>query len=223
MLLLVLQFIWNWKISLQLRCVCPRAFKSFLQKRTLVSLIRAWVGSQVLHWSQPMSELFPADQCVFNLICIFVAFWYFRPINLCAGSLWNWVFLCKCKVQSNGGQPRKMLFDTPFMIIFVWVNWNHNIYQLYFNHDYPYYLGLRQQSAKPIGGELKLLVGNINKSFKSSLQPGKGVFFHFIGTNGNLNPGKWKKIVGEKFQAVRCMLPGVNVQPEPVRLSVLVV
>ena len=120
-----------------------------------------------------MSELFPADRCVFNLICIFVAFWYFpqRLINLCASSLWNWVFVCKCKVKAIGGQLKQMLVNSS-MIIFFFVIY----YDIYLFIDcisimiiYPYYLRLRQQSAKLIGGKLKLLVGNINKSFECRL------------------------------------------------------
>ena len=133
--------------------------------------IWAWVRSQAMHWSPPMSELFPAHQCVFNLICIFVAFWYFRQrlINLCASSLWNWVIVCKCKVQAIGGQLKKMLVNSSIMMIFVFV-----IYYLFIDcisimNIYPYYLRLRQQSAKLIGGKLKLLVGNINKSFECRL------------------------------------------------------
>ena len=53
-------------------------------------------------------------------------------------------------------------------------------------------LRLWQETAKLIGGELKLLVGDVNKSFKRRLQSGKRVFFHFVRTNGNLNP--WKLV-----------------------------
>ena len=55
-------------------------------------------------------------------------------------------------------------------------------------------LRLGQETAKLIGGELKLLIGNINKSFKGRLQPGKRVFFHFVRTNGNLNPWREKQV-----------------------------
>ena len=128
----------------------------------------------------------------FQLILHFCGFLYFRQrlINLCVSSLWNWVIVCKCKVKAIGGQLKQMLVNSS-MIIFFFVIY----YDIYLFIDcisimiiYPYYLRLRQQSAKLIGGKLKLLVGNINKSFKSSLQPSKRVFLHFVGTNGNLNP-----------------------------------
>ena len=98
--------------------------------------IWAWVRSQAMHWSPPMSELFPAHQCVFNLICIFVAFRQ-RLINLCASSLWNWVFVCKCKVKAIGGQLKQMLVNSS-MIIFFFCDllWHLSIYRLYLNHDY---------------------------------------------------------------------------------------
>ena len=101
---------------------------------------------------------------------------------------------------------------------------NYDIHQLCFNHDYPD-LGLRQQSAKSIGGELKLLVGNINKSFEGRLQPGKRVFLHFVRTNCNLNPGKWENIEASCVERAwkKFLSPGVNIQPKPVRLRVLVV
>ena len=167
-----------------------------------------------------MSELFPADRCVFNLICIFVAFCYFhqRLINLYANSCWNLYANVRFRqlvgTHRNTCQKRQSLFGLFLVVTFINQDLNAICKPETLAGDCEAYWRWTQTSGRRRKQKLQT-PPSVRQASLLSLRKDQWQFepLEFV----------LFLIFSLKKYCCETVSPGVNIQPEPVRLRVLVV